>query len=182
MQNNNLNISLNADPDSVREANETIGEIIKRTRLQKGIEIEKASANTKLKIQYLHAIENNDFDTMPAPIYAKNFIRIYANYLGLDGVEISKKYDLKNIDVIGLPPKKKIALTYYISSFFHFLFRHPFVLLGLVVVVIILFFYPSFSDDNQHDSEISNPPPVTQSLSLDNYQPVFDLNDPLPKS
>ena len=182
MQENNINISQNSDSEPVTEINETIGQIINRSRVEKGIKIEKAALDTKLKIQYLQAIEKDDFDALPAPIYAKNFIRIYANFLGLDGIEISKKYDSTNIGIAGLPARKKTAFTYYISSFFHFLFKHPFILLGIIVVLIILFFYPDGSDEIEHDELPSFPSATLQPASLDDYQPVFDLNEPFPKS
>ena len=133
MQENNLNISQNSEVELAAEVNETIGQIINRTRLRRGIRIEKAASETKLKIQYLQAIEKDDFDALPAPIYARNFIRIYANFLGLNGIEISKKYDSKNIGIAGLPPQKRTDITYYISLFFHFIFRHPFIFLGILV-------------------------------------------------
>ncbi len=182
MQENNINISQNFEFESEADLNETIGQIVKQARTEKGIRIEKAASETKLKIQYLQAIEKDDFDELPAPIYAKNFIRIYANFLGLDGIEVSKKYDSKNIGISGLTPQKKIALTYYVSSFFHFFFRHPVILLGIVVVMIILLFYPGGSDDIEHDELPSFPSTTLQPASLDDYQPVFDLNEPLPKS
>jgi len=182
MQENNINISQNSEFELGAEFDETIGQIINRSRLGKGIRIEKAALETKLKIQYLQAIEKDDFDALPAPIYARNFIRIYANFLGLNGIEISKKYDSKNIGISGLPPQKRTDFTYYISSFFHFLFRHPFIFLGVVVVLIIFFFYPSGSDDIEHSELPSFPSATLQPASLDDYQPVFDLNEPLPKS
>jgi len=182
MQENNINMSQDFEFESEVDLNETIGQVINRSRVEKGIKIEKAALETKLKIQYLQAIEKDDFDALPAPIYAKNFIRIYANFLGLDGVGISKKYDSTNIGLAGLPARKKTAFTYYISLFFHFLFRHPFILLGIIVVLIILFFYPGGSDDIEHDELPSFPSTTLQPASLDDYQPVFDLNEPLPKS
>ncbi len=175
------NLNLETTPE------ETIGQIIKRVRLEKGVRIENAASETKLKAAYLNAIEKDDFDALPAPIYAKNFIRIYGNYLGLDGVELSKKYNSKNIGIIGLPPQKKPASTYYVSLFFHFLFRHPFVLLGIAVVMAVLIFYPSGSDNTEPEIETSppaahDPVDTLQPASFDDYQPVFDVNEPLPKS
>ncbi|MCK5852828.1 helix-turn-helix domain-containing protein [bacterium] len=182
MQDNNINKPQDFEFEPEVDLNESIGQIIKRARTEKGIRIEKAASETKLKIQYLQAIEKDDFDELPAPIYAKNFIRIYANFLGLNGIEVSKKYDSKNIGISGLTQQKKIALTYYVSSLFHFLFRHPFILLGIAVILIILFFYPVGSDDIEHDELPSFPSAAFQPPSLDDYQPVFDLNEPFPKS
>jgi transcriptional regulator with XRE-family HTH domain len=185
MQENNKNISQNLNLETTSE--ESIGQTIKRVRLEKNIRIENAASETKLKVAYLNAIENDDFDALPAPIYAKNFIRIYGNYLGLDGVELSKRYNSKNIGIIGLPPQKKTASTYYISLFFNFLFRHPFVLLGIAVVLAVLIFYPSGSDSTEPEIKTSYPAAPAadetfQPASFDDYQPVFDINEPFPKS
>ena len=185
MQENNINISQNLNLKT--ESEESIGQIIKRVRLEKSVRIEDAASKTKLKVAYLNAIENDDFDTLPAPIYAKNFIRIYANFLGLDGTELSKKYNSKNIGIIGLPPSKKTASTYYVSRFFHFMFRHPFILLGIAVVLAVLFFYPSGSDNAEPETKTSyqETPAAAETFqpaSFDDYQPVFDINEPLPKS
>ena len=183
MQNKNINISQNLNLET--ETEKSIGQIVKQARLEKGIRIENAASTTKLKVAYLEAIEKDDFDFLPAPIYAKNFIRIYANYLGLDGVELSKKYNSKNIGIIGLPPQEKTASTYYVSLFFHFLFKHPFVLLGIFVVLIVLFFYPGEDDNIEPVEKMDQPNAVTATakpVSLNEYQPVFDLSEPLPKS
>jgi len=181
MQENNLNISQNLNRETKTE--ETIGRIVHRVRLEKRIEIAIAASETKIKVAYLQAIEKDDFDVLPAPIYAKNFIRIYANYLGLDGVEVSKKFNSGNIGIVGLPPKKKPESTYYVSLFFHSLFKHPFVLMGIVVVLAVLFFYPGGSDNSEPDINSSSDDTETfLPVSLDNYQPVYDLNEPLPKS
>jgi len=180
MQNNNVKKSQNSQ-NSISEPEETIGQIIKNARLEKGVELLTASTETKLKVAYLVAIENDNFDELPAPIYAKNFIRIYANFLGLDGVEISKRYNINTTD-IDIPQDEKTSLTYHVSSFFHLIFRHPFLLLGLVVVLIILFFYSGGSYNTEPDEEISFSTTVPQSTSLEDYQPVFDLKEPFPKS
>jgi len=183
MQENNLNISQNINWETKSE--ETIGQIVRRVRLEKRIEIVDAASETKIKAAYLQAIEKDDFQVLPAPIYAKNFIRIYANYLGLDGVAVSKKFNSGNIGIVGLPPKKKPESTYYVSLFFSSLLKHPFILMGIVVVLAVLFFYPAGSDNSELDIDSSLPDTdisTLQPVALDNYLPVYDLNEPLPKS
>ncbi len=176
--NNNLNISqLNDD-----KPEKSIGQIIKDERLRKAVSLIDASSKTKLKVAYLEAIERDDFDKLPAPIYAKNFIRIYANFLGLDGIAVSKKYNIKTVGATKLPPPAKTTSTYYISTFLHSLIRHPFMLLGFVVVIIIIFLYPGNSDNNNLDNSAVYPSESARPASLDDYQPVFDTAEPLPNS
>src|SRR5436189_583496 len=40
---------------------------------------------TKIRAKYLRALEDEQFDVLPAQTYVKGFLRTYAEYLGLDG-------------------------------------------------------------------------------------------------
>ena len=48
------------------------------------IDISEVEAQTKIRAKYLRAIENEEWDLLPGPIYAKSFLRTYGDYLGLD--------------------------------------------------------------------------------------------------
>jgi len=62
----------------------TIGEKLRQKREEKGISLEKAAQETKIRIQFLQAIEKNEMDTMASPTQAKGFARLYASFLGMD--------------------------------------------------------------------------------------------------
>ena len=61
-----------------------LGEKIAEARREKGVSIEEASAATKIKSEYLQALETEDFDRLPPRAYVKGFLKIYAGYLSLD--------------------------------------------------------------------------------------------------
>jgi hypothetical protein len=48
------------------------------------IDIGEVESKTKIRAKYLRAIENEEWDLLPGPVYAKSFIRTYGDYLGLD--------------------------------------------------------------------------------------------------
>lgn len=62
----------------------SLGDIFREAREKKGVSPSGAAEATHIKIQTIEALEQNDFTRIPAAIYAKGFIRIYAEYLGLD--------------------------------------------------------------------------------------------------
>jgi cytoskeletal protein RodZ len=62
----------------------TIGETLKQSRLDRNLTIKSASEATAIRARYLEALESDDFDSLPSPVQAKGFLRIYADYLGLD--------------------------------------------------------------------------------------------------
>lgn len=167
-------------PNEASTNKESIGQIISRAREEQVISLIEASAATKLKTAYLQAIEHDDFEELPAPIYAKNFIRIYANFLGLNGVEVSNKLGKQMSGIVGLPPKKRLSPTYYVASFFNLIFKHPLIFLGAVVVFLILFFYPGGSSDQQPERVVEETS-AENLTSLDDYKPVYDLSEPLPR-
>ena len=48
------------------------------------IDITEVESRTKIRAKYLRAIENEEWDLLPGPIYVKSFLRTYGDYLGLD--------------------------------------------------------------------------------------------------
>lgn len=71
---------------------ETIGQILKRVREEKGISIEEVSNQTKVHHRVIEALESDNFKELPAPVYVKSFIKHYAKFLELDSEELVKRY------------------------------------------------------------------------------------------
>jgi cytoskeletal protein RodZ len=62
-----------------------IGYSLKAARERQGIGLPEAELATKIRAKYIRALEEEDFDALPADTYARGFLRTYADYLGLDG-------------------------------------------------------------------------------------------------
>ncbi len=63
---------------------ESIGENLREARHNKKVSLEDASRATRIKIDILEQLESDEFDRLAAPTYTKGFLRLYAEYLGLD--------------------------------------------------------------------------------------------------
>jgi cytoskeleton protein RodZ len=61
-----------------------IGSTLREARMRARIDISEVEASTKIRAKYLRAIENEEWDLLPGPIYVKSFLRTYGDYLGLD--------------------------------------------------------------------------------------------------
>lgn len=61
-----------------------IGEVLKGARTRQGLDIRTVEERTKIRTKYLRALENEDWDVLPSPAYAKGFLYTYARLLGLD--------------------------------------------------------------------------------------------------
>ena len=62
-----------------------IGNSLREARIRRGIEFPQAEAAIKIRGKYLRALEDEQFELLPAETYVKGFLRTYAEYLGLDG-------------------------------------------------------------------------------------------------
>jgi hypothetical protein len=69
-----------------------IGEVLKRARSRRKLDIRTVEQQTKIRIKYLRALENEEWDVLPGPAYAKGFLRTYAQFLGLDGDALVDEY------------------------------------------------------------------------------------------
>jgi cytoskeletal protein RodZ len=62
-----------------------IGNSLREARLRQGLEFPEIEQATKIRGKYLRALEEEQFEVLPAQTYVKGFLRSYADYLGLDG-------------------------------------------------------------------------------------------------
>ena len=62
-----------------------IGNSLREARLRQHLEFPEIEQATKIRAKYLRALEDEQFDVLPAETYVKGFLRSYAEYLGLDG-------------------------------------------------------------------------------------------------
>jgi transcriptional regulator with XRE-family HTH domain len=67
---------------------QNIGERLEEARKSKGISIREAAEATKVRGDYLHKFESNQFDLNLPDIYLRGFLRNYATYLGLSAEKI----------------------------------------------------------------------------------------------
>ncbi len=55
-----------------------IGATLRTAREQRGVSIDDAAEATKIRSSYLVALEEEDFERLPGPTYARCFLRSYS--------------------------------------------------------------------------------------------------------
>jgi len=95
---------------------------LKEIRESYGLKIGDVSKATYIYSRYLEAIEEGDFSKIPADVYARGYIRGYANYLGVPLPEAFKEYETylenkKSGDNNGRIVKRKTFLQLLSSIF-----------------------------------------------------------------
>ncbi|MCY0876391.1 MAG: DUF4115 domain-containing protein [Firmicutes bacterium] len=69
-----------------------LGDLLRRAREQQNLTVAQAVEATKVRARYLLAIESGDLSVLPGKVYARGFVRSYADYLGLGGQELTNLY------------------------------------------------------------------------------------------
>lgn len=69
-----------------------IGQTLREARVRRKLTLQQAEDDTKIRVKYLQAMENEDFEVMPGATYVKGFLRTYSTYLGLDADVIIDEY------------------------------------------------------------------------------------------
>jgi cytoskeleton protein RodZ len=61
-----------------------VGQVLQEARTRRGIDLAEAERATKIRAKFLRAMEEERWEELPAPVYARSFLSTYAAYLGLD--------------------------------------------------------------------------------------------------
>ena len=74
-----------------------IGNTLREARLRQGHDFRQVEQATKIRGRYLRALEEEDFDALPAETYIRGFLRSYAEFLGLDGQLYVDEYNSRYV-------------------------------------------------------------------------------------
>ncbi|MDP3092018.1 MAG: DUF4115 domain-containing protein [Nitrospira sp.] len=63
---------------------ESVGEFFRQVRETKGLTIDEVAAKTRIRSDFVKALEDGNFAKLPDQVFARGFVRSYARSLGLD--------------------------------------------------------------------------------------------------
>jgi cytoskeletal protein RodZ len=69
-----------------------VGPTLRKARTDRGIELSEVERATKIRLKFLEAMEEDRWEELPAPAYARGFLDIYARYLGVDREALLDQY------------------------------------------------------------------------------------------
>lgn len=75
------------------ESNKTLGEKLKAIRVRKELSLDDAEIGTKVRANYLEAIEKSDWPALPSEVYVRGFVLAYAKYLEYDTDQACLSYE-----------------------------------------------------------------------------------------
>ena len=70
-----------------------VGDQLRAERERRGVTLAEVAEATKIRRPYLQALERHDWDDLPAPVFARGFLRSYAEHLTLDSEHLLRVYE-----------------------------------------------------------------------------------------
>ncbi len=70
----------------------TLGKYLRSAREEQGIDLREAAQQTRISLQYLKALEAEDFSKLPGAVFVRGFLKNYSKFLKLDETEVMKKF------------------------------------------------------------------------------------------
>ncbi len=131
---------------------ESPGKFLKKERERQNISLEEISNFTKIKENYLKAIEEDKYELLPPALYIKGYLNGYARYLALDPKDIVLQYQnyLKSLE-----PPEPVKVQQQVPSPKKSI--RPWFLFSLILVFISLTGLFIFNPARQPTGEKSKP-------------------------
>jgi transcriptional regulator with XRE-family HTH domain len=142
--------------EGLREGS-SFGTWLRRQREMREIDLREIADKTKISLRYLKAMEQDRFELLPAPVFARGFLREYSKYVGLNADEVVNYYlstqhghtleEEANEELVD-PGRSRGPVT-----------RGAFLALLLIVAAALLAYF-LFYRQSQEDARRAAPPPI----------------------
>jgi cytoskeleton protein RodZ len=115
-----------------------VGSALRRARELRGITIDEAARDTKLLAEQLRSLENETFEDLGDPVYARAMLRTYARYVGLKPERVVSVY-AQHADAVSPPePPGKLGRVERGLAASRIRDNQKFLLIAAAVVLIAL--------------------------------------------
>ncbi|MBW1973578.1 MAG: hypothetical protein DRP55_00495 [Spirochaetes bacterium] len=81
-----------------KQTPESFGEILRNFRKESGVSLEQISVLTKVNKGQLLAMEEGRWDLLPAPVFIRGFVKLYAKAIGKEPDELLNLFDQISIE------------------------------------------------------------------------------------
>jgi cytoskeletal protein RodZ len=154
----------------------SFGTWLRRQREVRQISLREVADRTKISLRYLEAMEEDRFDVLPAPVFAKGFLREYARYVGLSPDEVVNHYlavqqpqpgeDLEETMIGKVVKAAKAERKARARSWGYAVF----VVLAALAILGLVWLFSHLAQKRSQDPAASSPPPPIAAPPTDTVQ------------
>ncbi|AET68981.1 hypothetical protein Desor_3494 [Desulfosporosinus orientis DSM 765] len=145
------------------------GQMLRTARENKGWSLIDTEEVTKIRVRYIQALEEEEYEVLPGATYVKGYLRTYAKQLGLNSDDIIELYSASNQPEA--PPVIEVSdkITRTHSSWIR-----PVIIGGMALVAIALAFgIKGLYQPKEKPPDYTSPPLITA--------PKTEITDSTPK-
>lgn len=140
-------------------SNEELGKALAQARTARGLTLPDVERDTRISGKYLQALEEGRLEALPAPVYARAFMRTYAQYLGLNARDFIQQLPGAKLEpeLPALPDLGREVRVPLISA--------SWLVAGVIVVLLLIVGVVLFANRGGDEaSETTGPPPFEEPV------------------
>jgi cytoskeletal protein RodZ len=120
--------------------NKSIGNLLREKREEKDFTIAQASTFTKIRGEFIEALENGNYSMFASDVYAKGFLKNYAKFLGLDSDQVLALYRREH-QPVPLSQDLRLNQPKRKSQMDSILTRRNLLLISIGLILVLVGFY-----------------------------------------
>lgn len=143
----------------------SVGESLRQKREERGLSLKDVELALSIRVKYLAALEDENYNVIPGEVYVKGFLRNYANFLGLNGEEIVQLYKdavQPNLTPKTEPTETKKPTASSNSKGMGFVISAAAVV-GIIIISTVYYLYAAYG---RSDTPVQPNPPALPSKQL----------------
>jgi transcriptional regulator with XRE-family HTH domain len=118
---------------------ESLGKYLKKERELRNISLRDVSRNTRVREQFIQALEEDRLDRLPPPTIVKGFLQSYAKYVGLDKNAVLLRFQALLKGGQAPPPAEPPRKAFSIKKTWWVAGGAAVVLFALILIIFALF-------------------------------------------
>lgn len=117
----------------------TLGERLRQIREESHWTVDDVSTRISVQAKYLNAIERGEYRQLPGPVYARNFVRIYSQALGVELATVMDMFD-REYQIVTSGRIDRHLPSERVSTEYHWVRKHArWLIAGALVTMVVLY-------------------------------------------
>lgn len=144
-----------------------VGPALEKARRIRGLSLDEASRDTRLRVDQLTALETEDFAALPNDAFVRGALRTYAQYLGVDPDKVLGAYGRHAAEPVAPAPPEGLGRIERAIAATRIRDNQRFLLLGAATLVLLLLLFGLVARDRGAPAPAAIPTtaPPTASVS-----------------